>query len=418
MRWLLFHLFRSAIPYHGARRRGTAPPTGGLTVAEMTGGQALVRSLAREGTETIFGLPGVQLDWAFDALYEERDRIHVYHTRHEQATAYMADGYARVTGRVGTSLVVPGPGLLNTTAALSTAYSCNSPVLCVSGQIASDLIGRNRGVLHEVPNQLEFIASVTKWAGRAMRPDEIPGLVREAFRQLTSGRTRPVEIEVPPDVLQAKGDVTLLEPGREPAPEGDPDLIERAAEALGRAQKPIIFAGGGVIGADASAELLRLAELLEAPVVMSTNARGAVSDRHYLGQWPMAGARLLPEADVVLAAGTRFVQPATAPWGVKPQQTVIQIEIDPEELGRNYTPQIGILADVRTALARLAERVGRHNRTRPSRREELTALKEQIAAQLDAVRPQAEFGAAIRAELPDDGIVVSDFTQVGYWANQ
>src|SRR5712692_5349965 len=178
----------------------------------MTGGQALVQQLKREGIETIFGLPGVQLDWAFDALYEERDHFNIYHTRHEQATAYMADGFARSTGRIGTSLVVPGPGLLNCTAALSTAYSCNSPVLQISGQIRSDLIGRNQGVLHEVPNQLEIMGSVTKWAARSMKPEEVPGMVREAMRQLTSGRPRPVEIEVPPDVLQMQGDVTLLEP--------------------------------------------------------------------------------------------------------------------------------------------------------------------------------------------------------------
>ena len=160
---------------------------------QLTGGQALVQSLKREGIDTIFGLPGVQLDWAFDALYDEQDHFRIYHTRHEQATAYMADGYARSTGKIGTSLVVPGPGLLNITAALSTAYACNSPVLAISGQIRSDLIGVGRGVLHEVPDQLEFMNSVTKWAGRAMKPEEVPGIVREAFRRLTSdarGRSR------------------------------------------------------------------------------------------------------------------------------------------------------------------------------------------------------------------------------------
>jgi acetolactate synthase-1/2/3 large subunit len=383
----------------------------------MTGGQALVQSLKREGVETIFGLPGVQLDWAFDALYDERDSIHVYHTRHEQGTAYMADGYARASGRVGTCLIVPGPGLLNTTAALSTAYSCNSPVLCVSGQIRSDLIGLGRGVLHEVPNQLELMASVTKWAGRSMRPEEIPAMVREAFRQLQSGRPRPVEIEVPPDVLEMQGEVELLEPGVEPRPQPDPDLIERAAQALGRATKPIIFSGGGIVGARASAELQQLGELLEAPVVMTPNGRGVISDRHHLAQIPFAGKDLLPGSDVVLAIGTRFVAPATMPWGVKPEQTVIQIDIDPEEVGRNYTPQIGIVADAREALAQLCERVQRHNRSRPSRKEELTALKQQLSETLD-VHPQADFGAAIRAELPEDGILVSEFTQVGYWANQ
>jgi len=176
-------------------------------------------------------------------------------------------------------VVVPGPGLLNITAALSTAYACNSPVLAISGQIRSDLIGVGRGVLHEVPDQLEFMNSVTKWAGRAMKPEEVPGIVREAFRRLTSGRPRPVEIEIPPDVLEATGEVTLLEPGPEPVLAPDSDAIDRAAQALGRAERPLIFAGGGIIGGNASSELLRLAELLEAPVVMTSNGRGAVSDR-------------------------------------------------------------------------------------------------------------------------------------------
>src|SRR5215213_5811512 len=174
----------------------------GCTMARLTGGQALVEAIRREGVETIFGLPGIQLDGLFDALFAERGRIRVLHTRHEQATSYMADGYARTTGKVGTCLVVPGPGLLNAAAGLSTAYACSSPVLCIAGQIQSDLIGVGRGVLHEIDHQLEMIGSVTKWAGRAMSPGEVPGIVREAFRQLRNGRPRPVAIEIPPDVLQ------------------------------------------------------------------------------------------------------------------------------------------------------------------------------------------------------------------------
>src|SRR5437867_2640729 len=181
-------------------------------MAVMTGGQALVRQLKSEGIDTIFGLPGVQLDWAIDAIWEEREHFRVIHTRHEQATAYMADGYARSTGKVGMCLVVPGPGLLNASAALATAYACSSPVLCVTGQINSKLIGLGRGILHEVKDQMGAIASVTKWQGRPMAPSEVPGLVHEAFRQLSNGRPRPVEIEVPPDVFQATGKARLFEP--------------------------------------------------------------------------------------------------------------------------------------------------------------------------------------------------------------
>src|SRR5919197_306682 len=163
-----------------------------------TGGQALVESLVRERVDTVFALPGVQLDWAFDALYEQRERIAVYHTRHEQTTSYMADGYARASGRIGVCMVVPGPGLLNALAGVVTAYACSSRVLCIAGQIPSHAIGRGLGLLHEIPDQSGILRTLTKWSARASTPDEIPRLVSEAMRQLRSGRPRPVGLEVPP----------------------------------------------------------------------------------------------------------------------------------------------------------------------------------------------------------------------------
>jgi len=381
----------------------------------MTGGQALVRQIKAEGLDTIFGLPGVQLDSAFDAIYDERDHFRVIHTRHEQATGYMADGFARSTGRVGMCIVVPGPGLLNASCALSTAYACSSPVLCVSGQIDSKLIGLGRGILHEIPNQMVAIASVTKWQGRPMAPAQVPGLVHEAFCQLTSGRPRPVEIEVPPDVLQATGDVQLVAPARVERSAGDPDVIEEAARALAQARSPLIYAGGGVLRAGAWDELQQLAEMLEAPVATTVNARGVLSDRHHLVVADLAVADLARDADVILVVGSRFVIGVNATWpaGAK---TVIQLDVDVDEVGRNYAPDVGIVADAKAGLAALVERVPRHNRARVSRREELTAIKTEIGARGAAFQPQADFALAIRAELPDDGFLVSESTQVGYWS--
>jgi len=394
----------------------------------MTGGQALVAALLGEGVETIFGLPGVQLDGAFDALYDAQNagKIRLYHTRHEQATAYMADGYARSTGRVGTCLVVPGPGLLNASAALSTAYACNSPVLCVSGQIVADLIGFGRGLLHEIPNQLEMIRSVTKHSARAVTPEAVPALVRDAFSHLRSGRIRPVEIEIPQDTLFAEGQVTLLSPA--PTPErsaGDPDLLDRAAKLLVAARRPLIWAGGGVLGAEAWEELDTLAELLQAPVVMTSNGKGAVSDRHYLAHNLVSAMALLPECDLVLAVGTRFVDPTArtaagapaTPWGLPDGLNVIQLDIDPEEIGRNYPVTVGLLADAKAGLTALTERVERSGGKRPSREAELTALRRDVAEKVNAIEPQAGYGRAIRAALPDDGIYVSEMTQLGYWGN-
>lgn len=385
-------------------------------MSEMTGGRALVQSLKREGIETVFGLPGVQLDWAFDALYAEREAIRVLHTRHEQATAYMADGYARTTGRVGTCLVVPGPGLLNAGAGLATAYACSSPVLCLTGQINSDLIGVGRGVLHEVPEQLRLAGSFSKWSARATHPAEIPRLVGEAFRQLRIGRPRPVVLEIPPDVLQATAEVRPHEPVVVEPSAGDPELLERAAIALGHAARPLIFAGGGVLRAGATDELRELAEMLQAPVLTSNNGRGALSDRHALAQSSVVMPELVAAADVVLAVGTRFVQPTNANWPAESGRTYIQLDVDPSEIGRNLAPTIGIAVDAKRGLAALIDRVARHNRARPSREAELRALKQKTEAELDAVQPQAALAKAIRAELPDDGILVSESTQVGYWS--
>src|SRR5438874_7747177 len=163
----------------------------------MTGGEALARQLVREGVKIVFGLPGVQLYGALAALRDERVRFIT--TRHEQATSYMADGYARAGGGIGTALVVPGPGLLNASAGLSTAYSASSPVLMLCGQIPREQIGKNIGLLHEVNDQQDCIAPVTKWRRRVLQVAEIPAAVREAFTQLRTGRPRPVELEMPPE---------------------------------------------------------------------------------------------------------------------------------------------------------------------------------------------------------------------------
>ena len=349
---------------------------------QMTGGQALAQSLKIEGIETLFALPGIQLDYLFDGIWEERDHFKVLHTRHEQATAYMADGFAHTTGRIGTSIVVPGPGLLNAAAGLSTAYACSSPVLMVTGQVNADQIGKGAGALHEINNQLETISSVVKQAERALTPEEIPGMVRRAAKALQTGRPRPVEIEVPPDVLGTIGDVTLLEPeswDRSIEHPADADRIEQAARLLGAAERPVICAGGGVLSSEAWTEIRELAAMLEAPVLMSSNGRGVVSDREYLGQTGrLAQMELVPNADAILVVGSRFLMAGNTGFGgpTPIDGQVVQIEIDGEELGRNYPPDVGILADAKQAVGALLEAVPAHNRSRESREAELTALKE------------------------------------------
>ncbi|MBI5446349.1 MAG: hypothetical protein HY900_34690 [Deltaproteobacteria bacterium] len=220
-------------------------------MATMTGGEVLARQLATEGIDRVFLIPGVQLDHATEGLRRLEGKVALTVPRHEQATSYMADGYARSTGKIGVCMVVPGPGLLNATAGLATAYGCNSRVFCIAAQIHSGGIGRGFGLLHEVPNQSETLASVTKWSAMARSPAEIPGLVRKAVSELRSGRPRPVGLEIPPDILAAEGDVDLFPPssGQDGRVPPDSGTLLRAAELLDRASYPVIVVGGGVIAA-------------------------------------------------------------------------------------------------------------------------------------------------------------------------
>ena len=385
-----------------------------MVVERLSGAQIVVRALAAEGVQTVFGLPGIQLDWLFDALYGARDTIRLVHTRHEQGAAYMADGYARATGRVGVCAVVPGPGLLNAGAGLATAYACSSPVLCVTGQVDSRAIGMGLGLLHEIPHQEGVLASVTAWSGRALSPGALPALVAEAFRRLETGRPRPVALEIPPDVLQRVDAVELVERGRGAPAAGDPALVAAAAELLRSAERPVLYSGGGTLAAGGWDELRALAEQLEAPVVMSVDGRGALSDRHDLAHTGVTGQALVREADVVLGVGTRFWQP-TRVWGFAPGARVIRIDADPAEIARLGRPNVGIVGDARAVLGALLEALD-GLAPRPSRRAELRARKARADERLRGFEPQAGFARSIRAALPDDGITVNDLTQVTFFA--
>src|SRR6267154_1241180 len=384
-------------------------------MARMTGGGALVEMLRRHGVDTLFALPGVQNDALFVALYDAGEALRVIHPRHEQAAAYMAFGYARASGKVGAYAVVPGPGVLNTTAALATAYATNAPVLCISGQIPSNLIGRGFGLLHEVPDQLAILKGLTKWAARIDHPSETGKRVNEAFRQLADGRPRPVALEMPLDIMALETEIALPDPEAAlPAPPPDGELIAQAAKLLAAAKQPLIYIGSGAM--DAGAEVLALAERLQAPVTTYTGGKGIVSDRHYLAQNLLAGHQLWRGADVVLAVGTRFNQPQTR-WGLDADIKVIRIDLDPVEITRMERPAIGIVADAKAALAALGRELdgalGAHER--PSRQRELDELKGKTQARLEeTLGLQCEYLAAIRGELPDDGIYVEDLTQVGY----
>lgn len=381
----------------------------------LTGGDVLAESLLANGVDTIFALPGVQLDAAFDALARRQDQLRVLHTRHEQGAAYMAFGYALATGRVGTCLVVPGPGLLNAMAALSTAYACSAPVLCLTGQIASRDIGKGYGRLHEIPYQLESTRSVAKWAARAITHAEIADAVREAFRQLRTGRPAPVEVEIPPDLLVGTTSEPLrfdaARPQAPPLPEGD---VARAAELLKGARRPLLVAGGGILRSGAWDELRLVAERLGAPVLETQNALGAMDSDHPLAVAPLGGRRLLDRADVVLAVGTRYADNQEGRRKVRPGQTLIRVDVWDEELRRGPSAAISIEADARVFLQALLSELGAGDAA--SAWEGIAELKQELARAAQSIGLLAELGAAVRRGSPAETVFVSGMTQIGYWS--
>ena len=379
----------------------------------MTAGEAIVASLVANGIETIFCLPGVQNDYLFDALHGAGDRIRPIHTRHEQGAGYMALGQAMASGKPAAYTVVPGPGFLNTTAALCTAYATNAPVLAIIGQIAQAAIGRGYGHLHELPDQLAIMRLLTKYADRIRAPHEAPVKVTEAFRQLRGGRPRPVALECALDVLARRAPVDIP-PAAETAPVGiDPDAITRAAKLLGDAQAPLIIVGGGA--QHASAEVGALAELLQAPVVAHRMGQGILDARHPLAANVLMGHKLWGKADVVLAVGTRL-QVQLQQWGIDSALKVIRIDADADELDRIARPAIGITADAAVALRLLHDALPAHNRRRDSRADEIAGIRAAQRQVTSILQPQIGYLEAIRAELPDDGIFVDELTQLGYAA--
>jgi acetolactate synthase-1/2/3 large subunit len=381
----------------------------------ITGGQALALQLVREGVEHIFGVPGVQLDYAIDGLAGVSDQIRYLNTRHEQATSYMADGYARTTGKVGVCMVVPGPGLLNAMAGLATAYACSSRVLCISGQIPSTAIGRGFGLLHEIPQQSMMLGALTKWSACAEGPGQVAGLVNQAMRQLRAGRPRPVGLEVPPDVLQATSSVDLPEPITADEPTiPDPDLLRRAAELIAASERPTLYVGGGVVASNGGPALRALAERLEAPVLMTSNGRGALDDRHPLALTAMAGRELLADADLLLAVGTRFMNQQQHP-ALAPGTALILLNADEHDLGGPRNPTLAIHGDAALGLEGLAGLLDGAPR-RPSRYVDVESVRNRFAERLGVVEPQSSWLRAMRTATPEDGILVNEFTQVGYLA--
>lgn len=393
-------------------------------MAVMSGGEALVKSLTREGVEVVFGIPGIQLYGIIAALRDEPG-IRMITTRHEQATTYMADGYARASGKPGVALVVPGAGVYNAAAGLTNAYSRSTPVLLIAGQVPRAAMGRNVGAVHEIADQGGAVRSVTKWQRQALRPRAIPEAVFEAFRQMRTGRPRPVLIEIPPEASVEREDVQLRDPARVSRIVPSREDLEMAAQAIAKSRLPIIYAGGGVARSDAEEALVKLAEATNIPVVTSSGGKGTIPDSHPLSYGscfsPMGDRQemnqlyeVMQSADVVIGVGARFS--LGNPAGE--QSTLVNINIDDTELTRIQANTIPLHGDARATLEALLPLLLETGAAdRPSPMEAVTAARKLIAYyDIQLHEPQYPVIEAMHRGIPEDAFIVWDVTQFGYYA--
>ena len=379
---------------------------------QRSGGEALVDALLAHGVDTVFGLPGAQTYGLFDALHRAQPRVRTVGARHEQACSYMAFGYARSTGRPAVCTVVPGPGILNAGAGLLTAWGCNQPVLCLTGQVPKAFLDRGRGHLHEMADQLATVSGFSKWAARIEHPALAPERVSEAFKQMRQGRPGPAVLEMPWDVFTQRAWVAPTAPFAGPlVPPPDTDVAAAAARLLADSRFPMIFVGGGAQGAADS--ILELAELLDAPVVGFRSGRGVVSEAHDLGVNIAAAWRLWPKTDLVLGIGTRLEVPGWRwPWKPAGQKT-IRLDVDPVEM-RRAPPDLALLADADAGTRALLAELRKLSVTRGARREAIRAARLAAEADIQSVQPQVAYLRSIREVLPDQGIVTDEISQMGF----
>ena len=379
----------------------------------LTGGEAIVSGLVAHGVDTVFGLPGAQVYGLFDAFHQAQ--LKVIGARHEQACGYMAFGYARASGRPGVFSVVPGPGVLNASAALLTAFGCNEPVLCVTGQVPTQFLGKGRGHLHEMPDQLATLRTYVKWADRIEYPGNAPTVVARAFQEMMSGRRGPASVEMPWDVFTQRADTPaapLLEPL--PTPQPDPDLVKQAAALIKASKAPMVFVGSGAI--EAGEEILELAEMIDAPVVAFRSGRGIVSNAHELGLTMAAAYKLWPTTDLMIAIGTRAELPASGfRWPYQPKGLKsIRIDIDPAEM-RRLVVDTAIVADAKAGTSDLVAAVKKagYARTR-GRREQIREATAAAQAEIQRIQPQMAYLNILREVLQENAIVTDELSQFGF----
>ncbi|MCF3653534.1 MAG: biosynthetic-type acetolactate synthase large subunit [Aigarchaeota archaeon] len=394
----------------------------------LSGAKALVKSLEDEGVEVIFGIPGGAILPVYDALHDSSIR-HIL-VRHEQCAAHAADGYARASGRVGVCMATSGPGATNLVTGIATAYMDSSPIVAITGQVARHMIGRDA---FQEADIIGITTPITKYSFQIQSAEEVPRVVKEAFYLATEGRPAPVLIDFPVDVQREEAEMDFdakISPHlNKVVKEPHPLQVKRAAEILLNAERPVILAGGGVILSNASEELRALAELLMIPVTVTLMGKGAFPENHplYIGRIGMHGSaaanKLIMEADVILAVGTRFSDRSTGRFDAFARDaTLIHVDIDAAEIGKNIKPEIPIVADAKHALKAIYEAAKELARKRDSSTwlQKVKEVKESLEKtgqnSADELSPK-NLIREIRRLLPTDGIVTTGVGRNQMWAS-
>jgi acetolactate synthase-1/2/3 large subunit len=381
------------------------------------GGHLVVETLEALGAEVAFGVPGVHALAIWEAL--RTSSIAVYGTRTELCAGFAADGYARSSGRPAPLLLSTGPGALNSLTAVMEAASSHVPVVAISSQIPTELLGRGRGYLHELPDQLGSFAPLVKQASRANSVEAIPGVLARAWQVAMTPPYGPVFVEIPVDLLKGEAGAPAPGPIQVSVPRPAPD-VTAAAAALSAAARPVIWAGGGVLRSGAQAELRALAERLGAPVATTYTGKGALPDAHPLaagsGCDEAAFQELLGTADVVLCVGTELGAETTAQYTLRFGGRVIQIDAAPERIGATY-PALGLVGDARATLRALLDEIGDIAGAGDGA-QRAAAVHDRIDAGLDGQGRELERGLlrTIEDVLPPDAVTAWDMTILGYWA--
>lgn len=389
----------------------------------LTGGEAVVQSLLACGIDTAFGIPGMHNLGLYDPVIRTPGIVH-YLTRHEQAAVFMADGYFRTSGKIAAAFLTTGPGASNSVTAAFEAHASSVPVLLIISQVKSQWIDKGKGVIHELTNQLGLFGSITAWTKRITAVEEIPEVVVRAMETFRTEHPRPVAVEISTDLLDQKAEVAIPSQVAFAPPSGDAAKIREAADLLQGASRPVIYAGAGVMSAQAWAVLRDLAELLQAPVLTGTKGKGAFPEDHPLAlgthgvEEPVQG--LLQTCDVGLAVGTRLSQLSTGGWRIPLPKALIQVDIDPANIGNTYPVQLGIVGDARLVLeALLQELRSRGFAAPPFPVKELARVRREIYEDWYSLgEVEMTLLNDIRSVLPPEAIVSFDLTMASYWARK